>query len=120
MPLGDVPKGATVNTTVERPDGISLHVVHTDEPNDRFEEWCSRKNKVRSLHQPATQRRRHASAGCSQGSFMIVSQQTGDSSGCSRTEIRLAVLEGIQEAISEDRSHPLNGRCSRLSRQCTL
>ena len=37
----------------------------------------------------------------------------------SRTGIRLAVLEGIQEAISEDRSHPLNGRCSRLSRQCT-
>ena len=31
-----------------------------------------------------------------------------------RTEIRLAVLEGIQEAISEDRSHPLNSRCSRL------
>ena len=26
------------------------------------------------LHQPATQRRRHASAGCSQGSFMIISQ----------------------------------------------
>ena len=32
----------------------------------------------------------------------------GDSSGCSRTEVRLAVLEGIQEAISVDRSHPLN------------
>ena len=39
--LGDVPKGVTVNTTIEGPDGISLHVVHTDEPNDRFEEWCS-------------------------------------------------------------------------------
>ena len=68
--LGDVPKGVTVNTTIEGPDGISLHVVHTDEPNDRFEEWCSRKNKVRSLHQPATQRRRHASASCSQGPFL--------------------------------------------------
>ena len=47
--LGDVPKGATVNTTIERPDGISLHVVHTDEPNDKFEEWCARRKKVRSL-----------------------------------------------------------------------
>ena len=28
-------------------------------------------------------------------------------------------FKGIQEAISEDRSHPLNSRCSRLSRQCT-
>ena len=28
-------------------------------------------------------------------------------------------FNGIQEAISEDRSHPLNSRCSRLSRQCT-
>ena len=60
-----------MNTTIERPDGMSLHVVHTDEPNDRFEEWCSRRKKVRSLlHQPATQRRRHASAGCSQGSLL--------------------------------------------------
>ena len=47
--LGDVPKGVTVNTTIERPDGISLHVVHTDEPNDKFEEWCARRKKVRSL-----------------------------------------------------------------------
>ena len=47
--LGDVLKGATVNTTIERPDGISLHVVHTYEPNDKFEEWCARRKKVRSL-----------------------------------------------------------------------
>ena len=43
--LGDVPKGVTVNTTIERPDGISLHVVHTDQPNDKFEEWCSRRRR---------------------------------------------------------------------------
>ena len=45
------------------------------------------------------------------GPFCIVPLQIGDSSGCSRTEIRLAVLEGTQEAISVDRthrSHPLN------------
>ena len=53
------------------------------------------------------------------GLLCIISQQTGDSSGCSRSEICLAVLEGIQEAISGDRSHPLDGRCSRLSRKCT-
>ena len=51
-------------------DGFNVQVVYTDLPNDRFEEWCSRKNKARSLHQPATQRRRHDSAGCSQGSFL--------------------------------------------------
>ena len=39
--LGDIPKGVTVNTTIERPDGISLHVVYTDQPSDTFEEWCS-------------------------------------------------------------------------------
>jgi len=36
--LGDVPKGVTVNTTIERPDGTSLYVVYTDQPNDKFEE----------------------------------------------------------------------------------
>ena len=47
--LGVVPKGVTVNTTIERPDGTSLYVVYTDQPNDKFEEWCSRRKKVRSL-----------------------------------------------------------------------
>ena len=43
------------------------------------------------------------------GLFCIISQQIGDSSGCSRIEIRLADLEDIShEAISEARSHPLN------------
>ena len=30
---------------LEQPDRISLYIVHTDQPNDRFEEWCSRRNK---------------------------------------------------------------------------
>ena len=55
----------------EQPDGIRLHVVHADQPSDRFEtKWCSRKNKVRSLPRPATQRHRHASADSSQGSLL--------------------------------------------------
>ena len=36
--LGVVPKGVTVSTTIERPDGTSLYVVYTDQPNDKFEE----------------------------------------------------------------------------------
>ena len=47
--LGVVPKGVTVSTTIERPDGTSVYAVHTDQPNDKFEEWCSRRKKVRSL-----------------------------------------------------------------------
>jgi hypothetical protein len=54
----------------EQPDGIRLHVVHADQPSDRFEKWCSRKNKVRSLPRPATQHYRHASADSSQGSLL--------------------------------------------------
>jgi hypothetical protein len=27
---------------LEQPDGIRLHVVHADQPSDRFEKWCSR------------------------------------------------------------------------------
>ena len=59
--------GRRIGTKIFQDDSCS---PSTRQPNDRFEEWCSRKNKVRSLHQPAAQRRRHASAGCSQGSFI--------------------------------------------------
>jgi len=55
---------------LEQPDGIRLHVVHADQPSDRFEKWCSRKNKVRSLPRPETQHHRHASADSSQGSLL--------------------------------------------------
>jgi hypothetical protein len=56
---------------LEQLDGIRLHVVHADQPSDRFEtKWCSRKNKVRSLPRPATQHYRHASADSSQGSLL--------------------------------------------------
>ena len=51
------------------------------------------------------------------GPYFLIPLHIGISSGCSRTGIRLAVLEGIQEAFFP--KIPLNGRCSRLSRQCT-
>ena len=51
------------------------------------------------------------------GPYCLIPLHIGISSGCSRTGIRLAVLEGIQEAFFP--KIPLNGRCSRLSRQCT-
>ena len=47
--LGDIPKGVTVNTTIERAGGINLYVVCTDRPNDGFEKRCFRKKRVRSL-----------------------------------------------------------------------
>jgi hypothetical protein len=56
---------------LEQLDGIRLHVVHADQPSDRFEtKWCSRKNKVRALPRPETQHHCHASADSSQGSLL--------------------------------------------------
>ena len=67
-------------------DGFNVHVVYTILLNDRLQQ-------VMML----------SKAGEEEGSQRLIVV----SSGCSRSGIRFAVLEGIQEAISEDRSHPL-------------
>ena len=99
-----------MNTTVERPDGISLYVV-TPPPRatgSRSGALEGRRfapcDSISWQHSGAITLRRAAR----KGPFCIIPLQIGDSTGCSRTEIRLAVLEGIQEAISVDRSHPLD------------
>ena len=94
-----------------------------DQPNDRDREWCSRKNKVRSIHQPATQRRRHALAGCSQGTFLHHSSADCGfqwmlplwNSSCSFEGIR----HGHFRRSEPPAHHICAGRFSRLSRQCT-
>ena len=97
-----------MNTTVERPDGISSYVV-TPPPRATG----SRSGALERTRFAPSISRQHSGAvtlrrAARKGPFCIIPLQIGDSTGCSRTEIRLAVLEGIQEAISVDRSHPLD------------
>ena len=105
-----------MNTTVERPDGISLYVV-TPPPRatgSRSGALEGRRfapcDSISRQHSGAVTLRRVARKGL----FCIIPLQSGVSCGCFPHWNSSCSFKGIQEAISKDWSRRLNSRCSRL------
>ena len=103
MPLGDVPKGATVNTTVERP--VTPPPRATGSRSGALEgRRFAPCDSISWQHSGAITLRRAAR----KGPFCIIPLQIGFSCGCFPHWNSSCSFKGIQEAISEDRSHPLD------------
>ena len=100
-----------MNTTVERPDGISLYVVT---PPPRATGSRSGALEGRRFAPCDSISRQHSGAVARKGLFCIIPLQIGVSCGCFPHWNSSCSFKGIQEAISEDWNRGLNSRCSRL------